>query len=80
MIKIVMGGGPMFKHDPVEDTPEYISIQFELEELIAEKLKNRPRGLGYCHIYWSVKKHILKEKYNIDWRSPAEMNPGTCFD
>ena len=66
--------------DPVEDTLEYQQIKAELEELINEKLKNCSRGLGYCHIYWRTKKRILKEKYNIEWRSPAELNPCVIFD
>lgn len=37
-------------------------------------------GKGYCHILWGCKKEILKEKFNIDWRSPAEMNPHCKFD
>ena len=69
----------MFK-DPVENTAEYQSIKAELEGLIEEQLKNCPRGLGYCHVYWRTKKRILKEKYNIDWRSPAELNPHIIFD
>ena len=66
--------------DPVEQTPEYQKIADELEALIDEELKDVPRGLGFCHIYWSVKKRILKEKYNIDWRSPAERYPFIRFD
>ena len=38
------------------------------------------RGMGFCHSYWATKKSILKDKYGIDWKSPAEMNPQTCFD
>jgi len=37
-------------------------------------------GLGYCHGFWPVKKRILREKYQVEWRSPAEMNPGVMFD
>lgn len=66
--------------DPVEDTLEYKQIEDELEALIAERLKDCPRGLGYCHIYWKTKKSILKEKYNIEWRSPAERMPFVRFD
>lgn len=35
---------------------------------------------GYCHIYWGIKKDILKEKYNIEWYTPDEENPETIFD
>lgn len=66
--------------DPVEQTLEYKKIEQELEALIEERLKDCPRGLGFCHEYWWTKKSILKEKYNIDWRSPAELNPNILFD
>lgn len=66
--------------DPVEQTIEYKQIENELEKLIDERLKNFPRSLGYCHMYWGVKKSILRDKYNIDWHSPAELNPNILFD
>ncbi len=36
--------------------------------------------MGYCHSFWPAKKRILKEKYNIDWQTPAEKNPLVMFD
>lgn len=66
--------------DPIEDTLEYKKIEEELESLIEEELKDFPRGLGFCHAYWYTKKKILKEKYNMDWKSPAELHPGIMFD
>ncbi|MEG0073531.1 MAG: hypothetical protein RR922_03405 [Clostridia bacterium] len=27
------------------------------------------------HAFWSLKKQILKEKYNIDWKTPQEQDP-----
>ncbi|MBQ4585894.1 MAG: hypothetical protein IJA82_06770 [Clostridia bacterium] len=65
--------------DPVELTKEYLAIKDELEALVLKKVGKR-RGLGYCHLYWATKKRILKEKYGIDWKSPAELNPGVLFD
>ncbi|MFH1173013.1 MAG: hypothetical protein V1692_00615 [bacterium] len=35
---------------------------------------------GLCHIIWRHQKRILKEKHNIDWKSPAEENPHIIFD
>ncbi|MCH5162263.1 MAG: hypothetical protein J1G38_02095 [Clostridiales bacterium] len=66
--------------DPVEDTLEYKQIEDELEKLLDEQLGKRSHYLGFCHAYWHTKKRILKEKYNIDWRSPAELNPHIRFD
>lgn len=66
--------------DPVERTWKYRRIRKEIEKLIDEKLKDYPRGLGFFHLYWGTKKRILKEKYDIDWSSPAELNLGIMFD
>ncbi len=66
--------------DPVEYTPQYLAIREELEAELQEKLKNFPHGIGFCHVYWGMKKRLLKEKYGIDWKSPAELNPTVMFD
>ena len=44
------------------------------------KLKNIGSHMGVCHVHWSTKKKILKKKYNIDWKTPAEMNPYILYD
>ena len=67
------------KFDLVELTYKYYSIEKELEELI-EKEIGKGGYLGFCHLYWKTKKRILKEKYNIDWKSPAELNPHILYD
>ena len=36
--------------------------------------------LGFCHLFWHTKKRILKEKYGVDWKTPAEENPGVMYD
>ncbi len=65
--------------DPIEATAEYMAIEKELEkEIIAEIGKGG--YMGYCHLYWGAKKRILKEKYGIEWKSPAERNPHVCYD
>ena len=69
----------MIVHDPIEDTPEFRAIREELEEKIIARI-GKPREKGYCHLYWSVKREILKEDYGIEWRSPAALNPHIRFD
>lgn len=68
------------RFDPGENTYEYKIIEKELEELIQKKIGSKRRRFGYCHLYWATKKKILKEKYGIDWKSPAELNPRVKFD
>ena len=65
--------------DSVEETKEYQQIEEALEKELSELMKNIS-GLGSCHFYWANKKRILKEKYGIDWQSPAELNSHICFD
>ena len=69
----------MIHHDPIEDTPEYKAIEAELDEKIFARI-GKPKGMGYCHRYWSVKKEILKKDYGIEWSSPANLNPHVYFD
>ena len=38
------------------------------------------KKMGYCYIFWGEKKQILKDKYGIDWKSPADRYPNTKFD
>jgi hypothetical protein len=37
-------------------------------------------ALGVCHSIWAFKRNYLKEKYGIIWKSPAQRDPGTCYD
>jgi type IV secretory pathway VirD2 relaxase len=35
---------------------------------------------GVCHEIWRLQKKILKEKYQIEWESPADQHPGKRYD
>ena len=48
--------------------------QEALEEL-SKKFNMRSYKKDYRDAFWNEKKRILKEKYNIDWKTLAEMNP-----
>ena len=84
------------KIDKIENTEEYKQIEKELKlkelygiekelnnkielELELKGYKNK-QALGFCHIYWELKKEILKTDYNIDWKSPQDLNPEIIFD
>lgn len=73
--------------DKVEKTKEYKACVEETEKqakIEARKdmleLTGKEWGKGYCHMFWIAKKKILKEKFGIDWRTPAEMNPWIIYD
>lgn len=67
------------KFDPVERSEEYERVVPEVERQIAKELHGMPRGMGFCFAYWSAKKIALAER-DIEWNSPAYMNPGVMFD
>lgn len=71
-----------FEHrDPIEQSVFYKKTEKELEELLKEKFPpDRPHQFGECHSIWRTKQQILLERYHIRWRTPAEMNPYTCYD
>lgn len=65
---------------------EYKAIEKEVDAE-AEHLTREELGMpedqwwfGSCHTFWKYKKHILREKYHMCWRSPQDLNPETCFD
>lgn len=55
-------------------------IENDVENKIEEMLRDEPRMLGFCHVYWAIKKKILREDYGIIWYTPAECNPDTIYD
>jgi hypothetical protein len=78
-------GGPAragLAHDPVEDDPRHAEVFARIDGEVDALLADHPqRGAeGFCHVRWSAKQRLLKERYGIDWRSPAEMNPQVIFD
>lgn len=68
------------EHDPQEDDPIIGEIINKAHLEAEAELKNEFHGIGFCHLLWGTQKSILKEKYNIDWKTPSEMNPNIIFD
>lgn len=64
--------------DEVEKTEEYLAIKDEVDKEIEKLIKKNQ--LGQCHELWEFKKSLLKNKYNINWRTPEELNPNIVFD
>ncbi|OGW78845.1 MAG: hypothetical protein A3I73_00895 [Omnitrophica bacterium RIFCSPLOWO2_02_FULL_45_16] len=67
------------RHDIKERDPKLKKIFREAENEASQELSKRSNIRSnktiYCRLFWSEKKRILKEKYNIDWTTLAEMNP-----
>lgn len=69
----------MVVSDPVELTPEYLAIRYELEEKIDDALEHERGYYDYCKEYWMAKRMILRSDYGIRWKSPAALNPTMEF-
>lgn len=67
------------KTDPVERTPEWEENYYEVEQECDSRLKDIPRGMGFCHAYWPTLRAVLAER-GIEWHSPSELNPRVMFD
>lgn len=68
------------RKDPVEYTLEWESIYYDLQDELDRRFSNAPRRMGFCFYYWNAEKELLREKYNIEWLTPSQMNPGVMFD
>lgn len=68
------------KNDPIEWSAEYESNIDEAHRKIYAQLEDLPRGMGFCFAYWHAKQQVLKEDYDIEWKTPSQMNPGVMFD
>jgi hypothetical protein len=81
--------------DPVELTPEFEKVIDQVELAVSayieewkvqrlEELKEKNlefMGLrGMSHVIASEKKRLLKEKYDINWKTPSQMNKNVVFD
>lgn len=36
--------------------------------------------MGMCHYHWGRMAELLRERYGLEWKSPAQMNPNSNFD
>lgn len=67
------------KSAPIERTPLWEEIYYEVEKECDRRLGDTPRGMGFCFAYWSTLRQVLAER-GILWQSPHELNPGVMFD
>lgn len=68
------------RKDPIEYSYRWEEIYYDLEKELNERFANAPRQRGLCYHIWSAKRELLKDKYGIVWRSPAQMNSRVRFD
>mgnify|MGYP006288768435 FL=1 len=66
-------------YDPINDDPVYAWAIQEAAQMAREEM-GEPYKMGDCHVFWRRKKEILREKFDIIWYSPRDMNPRVKFD
>lgn len=67
--------------DPIQDDAKLGPfITHILEEETRKAVADGGRRMGMCHLIWKNTKRRLSEEHNIEWFTPAEMNPGSCID
>ena len=67
----------------IRDTEEEEKMLDEIKEEVDEEMKKlgiTRTMMGSCHTRWAIEKELLKEKYNYDYKTPQEKNPGVRFD
>ena len=68
-----LGAGEKF--DPQESDPK-VRAAFAAADAAAERrVMNVRRDDKFIFHFWSAKKHILRQQFGIDWKTPAELNP-----
>lgn len=68
------------KYDRKEKSLRYRKQFKEVEKILDKEFEGKRHMMGICHSIWFRKKQLLKEMYDIDWESPAELNPHIIFD
>lgn len=66
------------KRDPIENTDEYKAVVDKIDSM-AEALVDSNIRYGRYFFVEQEKKRLLKELYNIDWKTSNEMNPEWDF-
>jgi hypothetical protein len=69
-----------YLYDPIEDDPAYAQTVRQAAQEAEEELRSVERRRGFCHLLWKTQKRILRDRYRIEWFTPAEMNIGVIFD
>lgn len=67
------------KFDPKEANPELRQIFMSADKTAERRVGNVERDARFIHIFWQEKKSVLRDKYGIQWQSPADLNPDITY-
>ena len=75
------------KEDNSDEVKKYLKeMEPEVDEMLIKqgllKIENDKKipVFGSIQVRWKIEKQLLKERYNIDWLTPAERNPHIKYD
>ena len=52
-------------------------IEMDLLKIVNGK---KEYAFGSVNVKWQIQKELMKERFNIDWKTPQEENPNINFD
>ncbi len=61
-------------HDPIESTREFQDVIGDAIRKVDSLLKNSKDRPDYYQMYYRKLTEVLKEEYNIDWKSPDKLS------
>ena len=68
--------------DPIEQMPEFRDVvstaRTEAQETVLSRGQPLRRGSGF--LVWEEQARLLRERHQITWFSPREMNPAIVYD
>jgi hypothetical protein len=67
------------RHDPIELDPARARALL-WATLEAEQEVGKSGDLGHCYVFWECKKRILRNRYGVTWRDPADLNLQIDYD
>src|SRR5438067_2189468 len=67
------------KFDPQESDPKLREVFAAADAAAKRRVANVKRDEKFIFHFWSAKKDVLRHKYGIDWKSPAELNPQMAY-
>jgi hypothetical protein len=75
------GDGPdeFERHDPIESDAAFAPALLRAT-LEAEREAGESGEFGHCFAFWDCKRRILRKRYGVRWRDPADLNPEIEYD
>jgi hypothetical protein len=67
------------RFDPQEDDPKLRDAFAAVDAAAERRVGNVKRDDKFIFAFWAEKKAILRDKYHIDWKTPAELNPAIAY-